>query len=208
MKKYILLFLFFLSLTIAVSQPVKIAIITDVHFLSPKIAQPGKALESYEMASGRNISDLHSVINKTLAEIESAGTDILLIAGDITNHGERLSHIDFIEKLSPLQQRGMKIFVIPGNHDINIPDSKAYIGDTPTPTQSISAEEFSELYKPFGYGNVLKRDTASLSYLAEINEKIWLLCFDTNRYAEHKTTSISGGRILPSTMDWTLDILS
>lgn len=208
MKKYILLLLFFISLTIAVSQPVRIAIISDVHFLSPEIAQPGAALEKYEMASGRNISDLHSIIDKTLVEIEAAETDILLITGDITNHGERQSHINFIEKLSPLQQRGIKIFVIPGNHDINIPDSKAYIGDFPASTESISAEEFSQLYKHFGYGNALRRDTASLTYLAEVNDKTWLLCFDTNRYAEHKTTSISGGRILPSTMDWELDILS
>ncbi|MDO5663633.1 MAG: metallophosphoesterase [Bacteroidia bacterium] len=207
MKKYTLLFLFFLSLTIAVSQPVKIAIISDLHYLSSEIAQPSTALEKYEFISGRNISDLHAVLHKTLAEIEDSKVDILLITGDITNHGERQSHIDFIEKIYPLQQRGMKIFVIPGNHDINIPNTKAYIGNVPTPTQSISAEEFRELYKPFGYGNALKYDTLSLSYLAEINKNTWLLCFDTNRYAEHKSTSISGGRILPSTMDWALNIL-
>ena len=207
MKKYILLFLFFVSLTIAHSQPVKMAIISDVHFLSSEIAQPGIALEKFEKVSGRNVSDLHSVLDKTLAEIEAAETDILLITGDLTNHGERQSHIDFIEKIIPLRQRGMRIFVVPGNHDINIPDSKTYIGDIPGPTENISAEEFAEFYKSFGFGDALKRDSESLSYLAEINKETWLLCFDTNRYAEHKTTSISGGRILPSTMNWALEIL-
>lgn len=209
MKKYtlFLLLLFLFPSTNIVSQPVRIAILSDIHYLSPEIAQPGTALEKYETATGRIISDLHAVLDKTLAEIEAAETDILLITGDITNHGEKQSHIDFTKKLYPLQQRGMRILVIPGNHDINIPDSRAYIGDAPAPAQSISVKEFPEFYGPFGYNDALKRDTASLSYLAEINENTWLLCFDTNRYAEHKTTSVSGGRILPATMDWALDIL-
>ena len=209
MKKYtfFLLLLFFFPSTNVVSQPVRIAILSDIHYLSPEIAQPGAALEKYETATGRNLSDLHAVLDKTLAEIEAAGTDILLITGDITNHGEKQSHIDFTKKLYPLQQRGMRIQVIPGNHDINIPDSRAYIGEIPAPAQSISSKEFPEIYGPFGYNGALKLDTASLSYLAEINENTWLLCFDTNRYAEHKTTSVSGGRILPSTMNWALDIL-
>ncbi len=209
MKRYtsLLLPLFLFLSGKAVSQPVRIAILSDIHYLSPEIAQPGAALEKYEAATGRKISDLHAVLDKTLAEIEAAGTDILLITGDITNHGEKQSHIDFTGKLRPLQQRGMRILVIPGNHDINIPDSRAYIGETPAPAQSISAKEFPEIYGPFGYNDALKRDTASLSYLAEIDKNTWLLCFDTNRYAEHKTTSVSGGRILPATMDWALDIL-
>ena len=208
MKKYtfFLLLLFFFPSTNVVSQPVRIAILSDIHYLSPEIAQPGAALEKYEIATGRNLSDLHAVLDKTLAEIEAAGTDILLITGDLTNHGEKQSHIDFTKKLYPLQQRGMRIQVIPGNHDINIPDSRAYIGEIPAPAQSISSKEFPEIYGPFGYNGALKLDTASLSYLAEINENTWLLCFDTNRYAEHKTTSVSGGRILPSTMNWALDI--
>lgn len=207
MKKYFLSFLFLLMLAITAAQPVKMAIISDVHYLSSEIAQPGTALETYQNSSGRNITDLHAILDKTLAEIEAASTDILLIAGDITNHGERASHIQFIEKIARLKERGMRVFVIPGNHDINIPDAKAYTGAAPTPTQSISANEFAELYKPFGYGEALRRDTASLSYLAKIDDITWLLCFDTNRYAEHKTSSISGGRILGSTMNWALDIL-
>ncbi|HAC72170.1 MAG TPA: metallophosphoesterase, partial [Porphyromonadaceae bacterium] len=111
MKKYtfFLLLLFFFPSTNVVSQPVRIAILSDIHYLSPEIAQPGAALEKYETATGRNLSDLHAVLDKTLAEIEAAGTDILLITGDITNHGEKQSHIDFTKKLYPLQQRGMRI---------------------------------------------------------------------------------------------------
>ena len=175
--------------------------------MSSEIAQPGTALEKFENTSGRNVTDLHAVLDKSLAEIEAAKTDILLILGDMANHGERQSHIGFIEKIKPLQQKGTRIFVIPGNHDINIPDSKKYIGETPQPTENVSADEFVQLYTSFGYADALKRDTASLSYLAEIDAKTWLLSFDVNRYAEYKTTSLSGGRVLPQTMEWALEIL-
>ncbi len=207
MRKYVILLFLLLTISNFASEPIKIGIISDIHFMSRKLVMDGTAYSEYQNATGRNMDDLHAVLEHVLSDFEKEKIDILLIPGDITNHGERQSHIDFIEKVKPLQQQGTRVIVIPGNHDINVPNAKAYIGDTPTPTQSISAKEFTQLYEPFGYGDALKRDTASLSYLTEINKNTWLLCFDTNRYAENKTTSISGGRIRPQTMNWALEIL-
>lgn len=187
---------------------VKIAVITDIHFLDTQLAQGGEALTAYEKATGRNTVDLHGVLDVVLDDLNNEVPDLLLITGDITNHGEKQSHIGFIEKIRPLQNRGTRVLVIPGNHDINIPDAKAYHGNKATPTGTISKEEFAALYATFGYADALKRDKASLSYLAEINNRsMWLLCFDTNRYEEHTTTSVTGGRILPETMAWALEIL-
>ncbi|MEA5061920.1 MAG: metallophosphoesterase [Petrimonas sp.] len=207
MRKFILFLTLFFSLTASASGPLKIGVISDIHFLSKELTAQGDALAAYEGTTGRNIRDSHEVLDSVLLKFQKERIDILLISGDLTNHGERQSHLDLIEKLKSIQRNGTKVFVVPGNHDVNIPDSKAYTGEKPVLVKSISREEFAEWYAPFGYGNALKRDDSSLSYIAEINENTWLLCFDTNRYAEYKTTSISGGRILPSTMDWALDIL-
>lgn len=190
------------------SVAVKVAVITDIHFLDTQLVSEGEALSAYEQATGRNIIDLHAVLDAVLNDLHKEAPDLLLVTGDITNHGERQSHLGFIEKLRVLQNRGTRILVIPGNHDINIPDAKAYRGDKATLTETVSREEFAELYAPFGYADALKKDKASLSYLAGINDSLWLLCFDTSRYAEHTTTSITTGRILPATMDWALDILN
>jgi len=186
---------------------VKIAVISDTHFLDMKLISDGEALSAYEEATGRNINDLHSVLDKVFADLLNEAPDLLLVTGDITNHGEKQSHLGFIEKLRTLQDRGTRILVVPGNHDINIPDAKAYRGDKASPTESISKEEFEELYASFGYSDALKRDETSLSYLSQITDSVWFLCFDTNRYREHRTSSITGGRILPQTMSWALDIL-
>lgn len=209
MNKFFLTFIFVLSLLYfaEASESVKIGVITDVHFLSEKLVDEGAAYQLYKTNSGRNIRELHSVLDVVLKDFELKNIDVLLILGDMSNHGERESHIDFIEKIKPLQQKGTRVFVIPGNHDINVPDSKKYIGDKPQPTENISVDEFVQLYASFGYADALKRDTASLSYLVEMNEKTWLLSFDTNRYKEYTTTSLSGGRVLPQTMEWALNIL-
>lgn len=185
----------------------KIAVITDIHYLDAQLAVEGKALSAYEKATGRTITDLHAVLDVVLDGLTREAPDVLLVTGDISNHGEKRSHLGFIEKLRPLQNKGTRILVIPGNHDVNIPDAKTYAGEKSIPVETVSKEEFAALYAPFGYNNALKRDDASLSYLAEINESVWLICFDTNRYDEHTTTSVSGGRLRPGTTEWALSIL-
>jgi predicted phosphodiesterase len=184
------------------------AVMSDIHFLGTDLAQSGEALTKYENATGRNVNELHAVLNETLKQIEAASVNALLICGDLTNHGERGSHLELIRKLTSLKQKGIRIYVIPGNHDVNIPDAKAYVGDESSPTQTVSAKEFSELYAPFGYSGAIRRDSASLSYLSALTDSLWLLSLDSNRYNEHTATSISGGRLLPQTVQWAMDILS
>ena len=181
---------------------------SDIHFLGTDLAQSGEALTKYENATGRNVNELHAVLNETLKQIEAASVNALLICGDLTNHGERGSHLELIRKLTSLKQKGIRIYVIPGNHDVNIPDAKAYVGDESSPTQTVSAKEFAELYAPFGYSGAIRRDSASLSYLSALTDSLWLLSLDSNRYNEYTATSISGGRLLPQTVQWAMDILS
>jgi predicted MPP superfamily phosphohydrolase len=192
---------------VVVSDDIKIAVISDVHFLSKKLALPGKALSAYENSTGRDVEDLHSVFNFVLDDLLKEEIDILLITGDLSNHGELQSHIDFIEKLKPLKDTGARIFVTPGNHDINIPNSKQYIGDQAIAATSVTAHEFEQLYNSFGFGKMLNKDEASLSYVAEIKNDIWLLSIDANRYDENINSSITGGRIRNTTMLWALQIL-
>ncbi len=181
---------------------------SDIHFLGTDLAQSGEALTKYENATGRNVNELHAVLDETLKQIEAASVNALLICGDLTNHGERGSHLELIRKLTSLKQKGIRIYVIPGNHDVNIPDAKAYVGDESSPIQTVSAKEFAELYAPFGYSGAIRRDSASLSYLSALTDSLWLLSLDSNRYNEYTATSISGGRLLPQTVQWAMDILS
>ncbi len=207
MRKILFILYLLLTWSLSAQQSLKIAVISDTHFLSTKLISPGAALHIFETSTGRNTKDLHQVLNQVFSELKKHQPDILLITGDITNNGERDSHIDFTAKLKPLAEHGTRIFVVPGNHDVNVPNAKAYVGDKSTASSGISAEEFEQIYAPYGYADATRQDTTSLSYLAELNDSTWLLSIDSNKHKEYTTTTISGGRILPETMRWSLDIL-
>lgn len=205
--QWIILLLFTIVSVCYAQESIKIAVFSDVHYLSDSLAHDGDALRIFEKTVGRNTREMHAVFDTVLVRVESENPDILLIPGDLTNNGEKQSHLDFIKKLQQIALAGTRIFVIPGNHDVNVPNAKKYIGTTSVSTETISAEEFATMYVDFGYGQAFRRDTASLSYLVAINDSVWLLGIDSNRYQAHATTSISDGRILPETLHWALGIL-
>ncbi len=191
----------------AAADSLQIALVTDIHYLSPALYTQGEALQKQEQASGRQFDEQQRVLEQLWKELLREQPDFLLIAGDLTHHGERESHIDLTSMLQTLEDEGIRVLVVPGNHDINIPNAVAYRGENSSPAEGISKEEFVTLYEPFGYGEALRRDEASLSYVAALDEQHWLLCFDSNRYEEHVSSSITAGRIKPETMEWALSIL-
>lgn len=212
MKAFYLLLLLQLTLFPAgcnavAADSLRIALISDLHYLSPTLYDRGEALTSYEERSGRQFEQQQRVLDQLWADLLKEKPDLLLISGDLTHHGERQSHLDLVARLQSLEREGIRVVVVPGNHDINIPNAFAYRGEKPTPVESITKDAFAQLYDPFGYGEALVRDEASLSYLISLDEQHWLLCFDSNRYEEHTTGSITAGHIKPQTLEWALSLL-
>lgn len=215
--------LFFLHLFLIIviiakaSEPLRIGVITDLHYLSEKLMDGGSAVDKYMQSSGRMIKYTPFVLDSVLRHYDQgwaddiAAIDILLVCGDITKDGEKQSHLDFVEKLKPLQKKNVSVFVVPGNHDINMPGSVGFKGAGTYKVDNVSPKEFEEIYHDCGFDQAFKRDTASLSYaavIAKYNEsETWLLVIDAARYNEYTTRSISGGRILPQTEKWVLEIL-
>lgn len=168
----------------------------------------GYAVENYIAASGKNIKAVPAVLDQVLSNyMQGTPPDVLLINGDMTKDGERQSHLDFVAKLKPLQEKGTKVYVVPGNHDINMPNSMEYKGNKTFPTPNVSPEEFVDIYKDCGYGDAIKRDTASLSYVAQLDSQTWLLTIDVARYKEYKDRSLSSGKLSPTTEKWIIQVL-
>jgi len=207
MKKLPLLLFLLLSVVCKASEPLRIGVITDTHYLSEKLMVNGPALQQYIKASGKNIAVTPAVLDKVLDDYLNSDIQILFVCGDITKDGEKQSHLDFIEKLKPLQANGVKIYVIPGNHDINMPNSVGYKGNEKYKVANITPDEFVDIYAGCGYKDAIRRDEASLSYVASLDDNTWLLAIDAGRYKEYKTSSVSGGKIQKSTENWILDVL-
>ena len=106
--------------------------------------------------------------------------DIVMLPGDISKDGEKLSHEYIIQELSRLTNAGIKVFVVPGNHDIgNIENAQYFDGSKRYKAENITAEQFAEMYASFGYeGSV--RDENSLSYAAEPVDGLVIIGIDSH----------------------------
>jgi hypothetical protein len=94
-----------------------------------------------------------------------------------------------------VQDAGIEVLLIPGNHDIDYNQAYEYVDDKAKPTDNISQEEFKEIASSFGYDTPQSKDENSFSYSYELNSGLQLLFLDAN-------TSGNTGTILDETLDW------
>lgn len=190
----------------------KIAVMSDIHFLDPTLftndAGAGTAFQNYLNFDPKLIELSAPILMKAIAEIVAEKPDILLIPGDLTKDGEKVSHETMAVLLKQIADRGVKVFVIPGNHDINNPEAQAYDGNNSSPTPSISANDFADIYAGFGYNDAISRDDNSLSYICEPFNKVWILGIDDCKYDMNETLAIVSGVIKEGTMNWILEKLA
>lgn len=194
------------------SDHVKIAVVSDIHYMDPSLlangAASGQAFLDYLNADPKLIEYSDAIARQMIAEVMDLKPQIMLIPGDLTKDGERVSHESLIMMLQELRARGTKVFVVPGNHDINNPEAVAYNGDMATPTPTITPSEFAALYNDFGYGSAIYRDPHSLSYVCAPLDNLWILAIDDSKYADNQDIAIISGSIKPETHQWVLERLA
>ncbi|ACD89523.1 metallophosphoesterase [Chlorobium limicola DSM 245] len=190
------------------SGEMKISVISDPHYFAPSLGTTGEAFEAYLAADRKMIAESDAILQSALDIVESENPDILLVAGDLTKDGEKISHQAFADYLSELESTGVRVYVIPGNHDVNNPDAMRYDGATATPVESVSPEEFQEIYQDFGYGEAIYQDPNSLSYIAAPSENLWILGIDSCEYDQNTTSPETSGSLSDETKAWILEKLA
>ena len=191
----------------ALEGPVRFAVISDPHLYNARLGTTGAAFERYLFGGDpKLIAESEAILDSALARITEAGVRFMIVAGDLTKDGEVADHVLMAQHLQKLQQAGIAVFVVPGNHDINNPLAATYLGDTTRPVPNTSPETFRALYQRFGYGKAIARDSGSLSYVAEPVPNLWLLAIDSCKYQDNLQlgTPVIGGRLSPETMTWIL----
>ncbi len=189
-------------------QQLKIAVISDIHFMAPSLlrngAANGEAFQTYLNYDPKLIEFSDPIFRKVISQLKRDRPDIVLIPGDLTKDGEKVSHESVARILQQLLECGTKVYVIPGNHDINNPEAVAYNGDISHPTPIIQARDFPKIYAQFGYRNALCRDANSLSYLSQPYHGLWILAIDDCEYYDNTNIALVPGKIKPETMAWIL----
>ncbi|MDD3310346.1 MAG: metallophosphoesterase, partial [Dysgonamonadaceae bacterium] len=168
------------------AQTTKIGVISDLHYAhSSIIGEKGEALSNYLKKDRKLILESEALLLKTVSLLMDENVNLVLIPGDLSKDGEKISHQGVADILQPLLSKGVKILVIPGNHDIDNPEAVRYDGSYISQVESVSPNEFSEIYKEFGYGEAISLDTFSLSYVSEPVNGLRVICIDDCRYYDN-----------------------
>ena len=180
--------------------PPRLILATDLHYQSALAGDGGEAFRLFvERSDGKVVQYLPELLEAFLDEVIEERPSALVLSGDITMNGERLNHEELAARLKRVQDAGIQVLVIPGNHDINNHDASVYYGARKEPAPYIDGPEFHDIYHEYGYDQALSRDDSSLSYVYALDDRNWLLMLDSCQYEPDNKVE---GRLKDSTMAW------
>ncbi len=134
----------------AVSAETTIMVVSDLHYLSPSLYEGSDLfLRSIAKGDGKMTHRSDVLLNAMIAQAERIHPDLLLLTGDLSFNGEKQSHLELAQALEPLLHQGIQVYVIPGNHDINVTSAFAFSGETYRLTDSVTADEFRAIYQDY-----------------------------------------------------------
>lgn len=170
----------------------KIAVITDTHVIAPELLiNGGGTAWQNEVDNDRKLIDYsQEVFDYLVDKFKTDKPDLLLISGDLTKDGEKVSHQYVVNGLNELKAAGVKVYVIPGNHDIDNGNAKSFNGNSTTQVENINSATFASMYADYGYTDT-ERDPNSLSYACEPIKGLVLLGIDSH-----------GGSLSDATLNW------
>ena len=180
--------------------------VSDLHLLSEELTdQSPEFLAMIARGDGKTAHYSPEIGRALVWEItslpEEERPDVLLAGGDLSFNGEKLSHEAVAELFGEIEAAGVPVLALPGNHDINSSVAYRYTGNTAEPTESVTAEEFREIYRAFGWEDSLYRDTVSMSYVWEPAEDLWIIAIDGN-------TDSHSGWVDQETLTWLDEVLT
>lgn len=152
-----------------------LSIISDPHLLDESLIGQSSSLEKELKLEKKLIVESESLFKRALDLVDEAGSDFLILPGDMTKEGELASHKKaslYLKKWKDENPK-RKIFLVPGNHDINSKRAYDYKNDKKLPM--VSPAEFEKsydfIYKDDSILEFYRDSEIFKSYLAEVNEK-------------------------------------
>lgn len=164
-------------------ESVSIIVATDIHYLSPELTDGGTYfMESVANGDGKVVDYIEDITDAFFAELIQSKPDYLILSGDLTFNGAVKSHEDLIEKLKQLQESGIQVLVIPGNHDVDSQYAVSFQDSGAQKVDALTAAEFAEIYHEFGMEQAISRDDSTFSYCVQAAEDLRIILLDTNSY--------------------------
>ena len=110
----------------------------------------------------------------------------IIVTGDVTFNGERVSAEKFAEIFKPLEET--QLLVLPGNHDIYDGWAREFRGKKQYYAGQISPRMWRNIFKT-SYKNAVSVDDESLAYSVQLNPDYLLILADSNDYGKEEATT-------------------
>lgn len=123
-----------------------ISIISDPHVLANELMGPSESFIKELKVERKLVVESEGLFRRALEIVDKAGSNYLILPGDMVKEGEYKSHKLVASYLRDWKSKDTrrKIFLTPGNHDINC--HRAYDFSKDQKTKNVSPREFEEIY--------------------------------------------------------------
>ena len=180
MKKLTAILCSLLALTMPASAA-RIMVVSDIHYLARSLYE-GSDLFIRALRAGDGKYTQHSdALMAALCEaVDREKPDALIVTGDLSFNGERASHVALAEWFARIEARGTPVWVIPGNHDINVATPRGFTAEVWYATEAVAPEDFSAIYA----GHMLPPEgQGGLSYTVSVGGALRVAMTDVAFYA-------------------------
>ena len=165
----------------ASSSGFRAVIASDLHYIAPELTDGGPGYQQIlKNGDSKFMPYVEEITDAFLDEVLADPPDVVLLTGDLTFNGAEISHRRLAGKLQRLEDAGIPVLVLPGNHDVYNENAALYRGGSFERVPFASGESFAGIYRDFGPGEALSADSDSLSYVWQLNEQVWIMMLDEN----------------------------
>ena len=156
------------------NKKISLSILSDIHILARSLMANNKEFNMAIKYDRKFLVEGEGLLKRALELASLNDSKYIIIPGDLTKDGEKKSHLEVMEILKSwtYENPQRKIFLIPGNHDIN--NKQAFDYKNLKKTDGIEPREFFEIYDFLYKDKVLefyKNSNIFRSHLDFINKK-------------------------------------
>ncbi len=166
------------------SAETKLMIVSDLHYLEPSLYEGSELfLQALRQGDGKITQYGEELLSALYRQVLAERPDALIVTGDLTFNGEKKSHEALAKYFRTVEDAGVPVWVIPGNHDINAVRPVGFADGMYYGVEAVTPEDFAAIYADF-----LEVGEAGFSYIAKINDQIWVVMMDVAFYQEQAQT--------------------
>ncbi len=158
----------------------RIMVVSNIHYMDRALYQGSELfIRALRAGDGKYAQFGDELMAALCDQVRALRPDALIVTGDLTFNGERDSHAALAGWFARIEAQGTPVWVIPGNHDINVTSARGFAGDGWYAVPPVAPEEFCAIYADH---MLPPEGGAGLSYAVDVNSSLRVAMTDVAYY--------------------------